>query len=67
VKNRGELIPLLEKIFLRRDSFFWIENLWREGIPAGPINTVDKVFADPNTAAREMVIEMAHPTAGRSG
>ena len=65
VKNRGELIPLLEKIFLRRDSFFWIENLWREGIPAGPINTVDKVFADPNTAAREMVIEMAHPTAGK--
>ena len=65
VKNRGELIPLLEKIFLRRDSSFWIESLWREGIPAGPINTVDKVFADPNTTAREMVVEMDHPAAGK--
>ncbi|MFZ2223068.1 MAG: CoA transferase [Candidatus Deferrimicrobium sp.] len=65
VKHRGELIPLLEKIFLRRDSSFWIEHLWKEGIPAGPINTVDRVFADPNTAAREMVIEMDHPAAGK--
>ena len=39
VKNRGELIPLLEKVFLRRDSAFWIESLWREGIPAGPSRT----------------------------
>lgn len=65
VKHRGELIPLLEKVFQGRDSSFWIENLWREGIPAGPINTVDRVFADPNTAAREMVIEMDHPAAGK--
>jgi formyl-CoA transferase len=65
VKNRAELIPLLEEIFLRRDSSFWIERLWREGIPAGPINTVDKVFADPHAAAREMVIEMDHPAAGK--
>jgi crotonobetainyl-CoA:carnitine CoA-transferase CaiB-like acyl-CoA transferase len=26
---------------------------------------VDRVFADPNTAAREMVIEMDHPAAGK--
>ena len=26
---------------------------------------MDKVFADPNTVARGMVIEMAHPAAGK--
>ncbi|MBI5906275.1 MAG: CoA transferase [Deltaproteobacteria bacterium] len=65
VKNRGELIPLLEKIFPGRDSSFWIENLWREGIPAGPIHSVDAVLADPHAAAREMIVEMDHPAAGK--
>jgi formyl-CoA transferase len=65
VKHREELIPVLEKIFVRRDCSFWIESLWREGIPAGPINTVDKVFSDPHIDAREMVIEMDHPVAGK--
>ena len=65
VRNRLELIPLLEEIFLRRDADSWIGSLWREGIPAGPINTVDRVFADPQTVARGMVVEMEHPTAGK--
>lgn len=65
VKHREELIPALEKVFLRRDSSCWIESLWKEGIPAGPINTVDRVFSDPHVDAREMVIEMDHPSAGK--
>ena len=65
VRNRAVLIPLLEELFPRHDADFWIGSLWREGIPAGPINTVDRVFADPNTAARGMVVEMDHPTAGK--
>jgi crotonobetainyl-CoA:carnitine CoA-transferase CaiB-like acyl-CoA transferase len=65
VRNRPELIPRLEDIFRRRDADAWIGSLWREGIPAGPINTVDRVFADPHTAARGMVVEMDHPTAGK--
>ena len=65
VKHREELVPALENIFLRRDSGFWIDNLWREGIPAGPINTVDRVFSDPHVDAREMVVEMDHPAAGK--
>jgi crotonobetainyl-CoA:carnitine CoA-transferase CaiB-like acyl-CoA transferase len=64
VRNRHALIPLLERIFEQRETRFWIERLWREGIPAGPINTVAKALADPNTQAREMVVEMPHPTAG---
>jgi formyl-CoA transferase len=65
VRNRLVLIPLLEEVFLHRDADSWIGSLWREGIPAGPINTVDRVFADPQTVARGMVVEMDHPTAGK--
>ncbi len=64
VRNRKALIPLLERIFEQRETRFWIEHLWREGIPAGPINTVAKALEDPNTQARKMVVEMPHPTAG---
>ncbi len=64
VRNREALIPLLEDLFARRETRFWIGSLWKEGIPAGPIHTVDKALDDPNTAAREMVVEMPHPKAG---
>ncbi|HEX9206134.1 MAG TPA: CoA transferase [Candidatus Deferrimicrobiaceae bacterium] len=65
VRNRADLVPLLEEVFRRKESDFWIASLWREGIPAGPINTVDRVFGDPQTKDRGMVVEMLHPSAGK--
>ena len=62
--HREELIPILEGELMKREGAFWIGELWKAGIPAGPINTLDKVFADPQIAAREMVVEMPHPTIG---
>ncbi|MHB9061857.1 MAG: CaiB/BaiF CoA transferase family protein [Desulfobacteria bacterium] len=64
VRNREALIPLLERVFATRPTSEWIERLWSEGIPAGPINTVDRALEDPNTLAREMVVDMPHPKAG---
>ncbi|HEY5577591.1 MAG TPA: CoA transferase [Deferrimonas sp.] len=64
VRNREALIPLLERVFARRPTAEWIELLWSEGIPAGPINTVDRALEDPNTVARGMVVGMPHPKAG---
>jgi formyl-CoA transferase len=64
VRNREALVPLLERVFAKRPTAEWIEDLWSGGIPAGPINTVDRALEDPNTAARGMVVEMPHPTAG---
>jgi formyl-CoA transferase len=64
VRNRETLVPLLEGVFATRTTAGWIERLWSEGIPAGPIHTVDRALEDPNTLAREMVVEMQHPRAG---
>ncbi|TWB18422.1 crotonobetainyl-CoA:carnitine CoA-transferase CaiB-like acyl-CoA transferase [Nitrospirillum amazonense] len=38
-----------------------IDHLARAGVPAGPINRVDQVFADPQIAARGLVHELAAP------
>jgi crotonobetainyl-CoA:carnitine CoA-transferase CaiB-like acyl-CoA transferase len=32
------------------------------GVPCGPINSIDQVFADPQVGARGMKLEMAHGT-----
>ena len=37
----------------------------RRGIPCGPINTYAEAFADPQVQARQMVVELDHPTLGR--
>jgi formyl-CoA transferase len=64
VRNRADLIPILEALFSSRESDFWIRELWKEGIPAGPINTMDQVFSAPQTRARGMEVEMDHPSIG---
>jgi len=36
------------------------------GVPCGPINSIADMAADPQTLAREMVVELEHPHAGRT-
>jgi len=36
------------------------------GVPCGPINSIADVAADPHALAREMVVELQHPRAGRT-
>jgi len=64
VERREELVPLLEAIFLRWSTTEWLARLQREGVPAAPINTVDRVVADPQVLLREMVVDLEHPTLG---
>jgi formyl-CoA transferase len=65
VENRDELVPLLQDVCRRRPTDAWIELLVGAGIPAGPINDIPAVLADPQVQAREMVQEVDHATAGR--
>ncbi len=64
VLNRGELIPIVAEKMLDRTGDEWLRELEAAKIPCGPINTLDRVFSDPQVVAREMVAEVAHPTAG---
>ena len=54
VENRPELIPILEAIMRTQDRAWWIGRLEAAGVPCGPINAIDEVFADPQVIAREL-------------
>ena len=64
VENRQALVPVVAAEIARRPAGEWLQKLEQAGIPCGPVHTVDRVFADPQTTAREMLIEVAHPTIG---
>jgi len=57
VTNRADLIPLIEAATLRWSRAELSEALEAAGIPAGPINPVDAVFADPQVSHRGLRIE----------
>ncbi len=54
VKNREALVPLLEKRIAQDSLDWWIATLEGAGVPCGPINTLDRVFADPHVRHRKM-------------
>jgi crotonobetainyl-CoA:carnitine CoA-transferase CaiB-like acyl-CoA transferase len=60
VRNRAEIVPVVAQIIAQQTQKYWIENLEKRGVPCGPVNTLDKVFNDPQVQARGMVTEMAH-------
>jgi crotonobetainyl-CoA:carnitine CoA-transferase CaiB-like acyl-CoA transferase len=65
VAHRGELKDLLGPVLLDRTTAEWIALLEPLGVPCGPINRLDQVFADPQVQHRGMRIELEHPVAGR--
>ncbi len=62
--HRDELLPLLEKVFKEQSTEHWLETLSAHGVPASPVLTVADVANDPQAKAREMFVELLHPTAG---
>jgi crotonobetainyl-CoA:carnitine CoA-transferase CaiB-like acyl-CoA transferase len=65
VRNRAELAAELGATLSERDTDDWVDLLLDAGVPAGPIRDYRQSCADPHTLAREMVVEMDHPTEGR--
>ncbi len=63
VRNRALLIPLLEPILLERRRDELLAALAPAGVPAGPINDIADVFADPQVVARGMRIDLPAPAA----
>lgn len=63
--NSGELLSLLEAIFLARPTDDWLSELRDAGVPCGPVNSVADALNDAHTAARAMVVETDHPRFGR--
>jgi crotonobetainyl-CoA:carnitine CoA-transferase CaiB-like acyl-CoA transferase len=52
--HRDALVELVAAAMRTRSTAAWIAALERVGVPCGPINTIDQVFADPQVKARGM-------------
>ncbi len=65
VANHEALKAELARTLAARSSAEWIAVLRDAGLPCGPINTIADVVADPQVAARNMIIEVEDPQAGR--
>lgn len=64
VANRVALLAILSEAFRQQPAAYWCKLLWEHAVPAGPVNNLAEVFADPQVAHREMLQEVAHPTLG---
>ena len=63
-ENRAALYEIMEQILKTRGRDDWLVDLHAMGLPAGQIRTVEQVLEAPEVAARDMVVEVDHPTIG---
>ncbi len=64
VKNRAALNSKLEARFSEKGKAEWEKIISAAGVPCSPINTIEDALLDPQTAARDMIMELDHPTLG---
>jgi crotonobetainyl-CoA:carnitine CoA-transferase CaiB-like acyl-CoA transferase len=64
VVHREALTELLQEVFARRPRTDWLGRLRAADVPAGPVQTLDELFVDPQVQARGMLQELRHPTIG---
>jgi crotonobetainyl-CoA:carnitine CoA-transferase CaiB-like acyl-CoA transferase len=64
VRNLDALLAELELLVRARDMDDLIPALDAAGVPCGPINTIPRVFEDPQVIHRGMLTEIAHPLSG---
>jgi crotonobetainyl-CoA:carnitine CoA-transferase CaiB-like acyl-CoA transferase len=67
VVNRTDLIAILSDIFATKPCAEWARLLDAQGIPNGPINTLDQVVADAQTQALGIIQSMPGSALGLVG
>ncbi len=64
VKHRRELEEAMEGVAARYDRETLLRMLDKGGVPATPVNTLDQMLDDPQTATRSVIRRMQHPKLG---
>jgi crotonobetainyl-CoA:carnitine CoA-transferase CaiB-like acyl-CoA transferase len=65
VANRAECDARVKALTVKRKTAHWVDGLSKRAVPCGPVNTIDKVFLDPQVKARDMVVEIPHTATGK--
>ncbi len=61
VEHREALVPILAEVLEQKPRDEWLHAFENAGVPAGPINSLDEVFSDPQVLARGMRVNIPHP------
>jgi crotonobetainyl-CoA:carnitine CoA-transferase CaiB-like acyl-CoA transferase len=64
VTNRSALSDAMNAVLVTRSKAEWIAAFDAAGVPVGPVHTIGEALEHPQTIARGMVAEVAHPQAG---
>jgi formyl-CoA transferase/CoA:oxalate CoA-transferase len=64
VTKYDELRPFVADRLRARTRQEWIERLTAAGVPCGSVRDIGEALADPQLAARDMIVELEHPTIG---
>jgi len=64
IKNRDTCTASIAVELKKKTTVEWVALLETVGVPCGPINRLDDVYADPQVQARGMKIDVPHPKAG---
>ena len=60
VMNREELKAAIEAHLVTDTTAAWLDKLLAQGIPCGPINTIDQALGDPHVQARGLIVRMGN-------
>jgi crotonobetainyl-CoA:carnitine CoA-transferase CaiB-like acyl-CoA transferase len=61
LKHREELIERIAGLTRKQATRYWVDRLEAAGLPCAPVNTIDRVFDDPQVLHRGMKLSMTHP------
>jgi CoA:oxalate CoA-transferase len=64
-ENYEKIKPILNEITIQKTTKEWLKIFESASVPASAINTVDKLFNDPQVKARKMIIETEQPGMGK--
>jgi formyl-CoA transferase len=64
VLNQGALAERIERITTQKPCSDWLALMDANDIPCGPINDYGQALSSPQIVARDMVVEVDHPTLG---
>ena len=65
MQHLDALVALLAPRFRQRSTADWLARFAGVGVPAGPVLDIKQMHQDPQTAARDMLVEVEHSRAGR--
>lgn len=62
--NLPALVDILNGYLSKDTTQNWLDRMEAAHLPAGPVNDILQMHADPQVHAREMILDVEHPTAG---